>query len=175
LFLVEKVNRLGTLFYYCSGFLVFLFNDNERPDGAIKVFRSQNDGLSWTGPYVVDPLDYTGKAPSITANGANVYLSYGLYHYDETDGSTIENKLKFASSTNNGVDFTIRPLEIESNVAPTTGTSSLKYLNSNLQFYTSGVLQKLYLVYVANSASNIIFQTSSDAGATWNDKHTLAL
>jgi hypothetical protein len=151
----------------------------EKPDGLIKVFRSDNEGTSWAGPYTVDPLDYTGKASSVTSANINgidyVYVSYGLYHLNDTDGSTVENKLKFASSNNKGVTFTIRSLELESNVAPTTGTSSLKYLNSNLQFYTSGVLQKLYLVYVANSASNIIFQTSSDAGATWNDKHTLAL
>lgn len=147
----------------------------ENPDGKIKVYRSDDDGVSWLGPYTVDTFEYTGKAPSITANGANVYLSYGLYHYDETDGSSIENKLKFASSSNSGVNFTIRSLEIDSNVAPTTGTSSLKYLNSNLQFYISGVSNKLYLVYVGNSAGNIIFQTSSDGGETWNDKHVLSL
>jgi hypothetical protein len=154
-------------------------NYKENPDGLIKIFRSDNDGLTWLGPYTVDTLDYTGKASSITSANINgldyVYLSYGLYHLNDTDGSTVENKLKFAYSTNKGVDFTIRQLEIDSNVAPTTGTSSLKYLNSNLQFYRSGTSNKLYLVYVGNSASNIIFQTSSDGGESWNDKHVLSL
>ncbi|MEI6093294.1 MAG: hypothetical protein WCQ47_06390, partial [bacterium] len=67
--------------------------------------------------------------------------------------------------------FTIRSGNITTGLAPTYSNSGLNYLSNSMAFYNLNGVKRLYLIYVANSAANAVFQTSTDGGNTWGSKN----
>jgi hypothetical protein len=160
-------------FYNPESYAVVGGSYTENKDGILQIMKSVDGGTTWTGPVTVDSTTYTGKAPAISAVGSSVYIAYGYYQYDDA-GTVSNNKLKFASSTDSAVNFTVQSVELDSGLAVNNNVSSLSFLSPSMKYYTLNGTGKLYLVYAGSSGANVTFKTSSNGGTTWGSK-SLAL
>lgn len=156
-------------FYNPGGYTVISGGYTENKNGTIQIMKSTNGGSSFSSLVNIDTNSYSGKNLSLVSDGSNnLYVSYGLY---QDEGVITDNELKFASSTNGGATFTIRSGSIATGLAPTENRSGLNYLSNAMTYYNLNGIKRLYLIYVASSASNAVFQTSTDGGTTWGAKN----
>ena len=151
-------------FYNPGGYTPTAGGYTENKDGTVQLMSSANGGASFSNPVTIDSNSYTGRAPAIAASGSNVYVAYGLY---QDEGAVTDNRLKFASSTNGGVNFNVRPAELATGLAVTYNRSGLNYLSPAMLFYSPNGLGKLYLMYAGSGGTNVVFATSSDGGTSW--------
>ena len=160
-------NGIYIAFYNPGGYTTLAGGYTESKNGNVQLVSSVDGGNNFplsTNLFNVDTNPYTGRAVSLAANGSNLYVAYGLY---QDEGAVTDDRLKFASSTNGGVNFNIRPAEIASGLAVTYNRSGLNYLSSSMLYYSPNGLGKLFLMYAGSGGTNAVFATSSDGGSSW--------
>src|SRR3989344_81452 len=109
--------------------------------------RLNKNTSSWTTQIVEDLTDDVGQATSISAiDTSNIFISY-------RDTTNLD--LKFAKSTDGGLNWTTQVVDSTASVGAFTSISTIDANNIFISYYDGG------------SATNLKFAKSTDAGSNW--------